>query len=64
MQNIRKYVYLAFIIFGALVSFGCRVNVNEETKEEKEQKEERKKKMLEDYGGERKDFKPVRPEMP
>ena len=60
MRYVKSLVYLAFIIFGALASFGCTVNVEEETKEQQEQKEERKKKMLEDYGGERTERKPPR----
>jgi len=60
MRYVRSLVYLAFIIFGALASFGCTVNVGEDTKEQEEQNEERKKKMLEDYGGERTERKPPR----
>lgn len=60
MRKVRNFVYLAFIIIGAMVSFGCTAKVeNDPAKAEK--KAEFKKKMVEDYGGERTDRLPPEP---
>lgn len=62
MKNVRNFVYLLFIIFGALVSLSCAVNVQTgESEEEKQEKIERKEKMLEGWGGDRTDRRPPEP---
>lgn len=62
MRNVRNTVYLLFIIIGALISFGCTVNVESgESAKEQEEKKERKEKMLEGWGGERTDRRPPEP---
>ncbi len=60
MKQLRNTVYLLFIIIGALVSFGCTVNVDtgDNTADDEEKKAEFKKHMTDEYGGERTDHRP------
>ncbi len=67
MNKVRDTVYLLIFIIGALVSFGCTVNVeHQEAASAEEQQEEvvLKEKALKGYGGERTDFQPIRDKMP
>jgi len=60
MRNVRNFVYLAWFVLAALVNFGCQGELSPPNDSQQEEQMD----VLRDYGGERTDFRPAKPQMP